>query len=1260
MFKKTLLMSCLLASMGTASAAVGDLASAVKPEMKPFAYEKKVNYVIGKDNENATNRYFVQLRELPAAFVKSSAGVKKNSKLNFKSSSAQSKLAKIQKEQSSFMASAKSKIGGSMKVLHTYSVAFNGYSMELSEAQAEKLLEMPQVLKVVRQVPYEMHTDVGPQHIGADSVWNPTEGTGAKGEGVVVGIIDSGVNVDHPSFTAQGGDGYSHTNPNGSGTYFGDCIEEASLCNDKLIGVFSYDSITSLYEGVRPENGIDYNGHGSHVASTAAGNVLTDLPYYGRGSGEVSNGVPLGDTNIPYMSGVAPHANIISFQVCLPTSGCDLGAMVQAVEDAIISGVDVLNMSIGPSGEGPYPWYDPLDMAFLAANEAGIFTALSAGNSGFGESTVGHLGPWTTIVGNATHGRVFEKTLNSGPGAGTSFTTMEGLGGLSNELTGEVVYAGDVDAFRASCNFLPFLSYPELDGKVVLCDRGGSTLYRKSEVVKDHGAVGIVIRNTAGSNAEFHSIPYVVPGMQISQADGEALYNWMQGEAAPEVTMSAASMAVDNSKANYMNPSSSRGPNSQYPELLVPHISAPGTDIYAAFTDEQPFHGGGAAPSDYAFLSGTSMASPHIAGSAALIKQLHPDWTPAEIQSAMMMTANASMYKADIQGSVEAATAWDRGAGMVQVDKAAQAGLVLDVKSSDFLSADPIAGGDPQQLNTAYLTDSSCPGTCSWTRIFRATEAGEWQFRMLGRNFSIEKLTFEPETISVEAGDEVEVTITATFSSFASDDWIDTTIAAMPSNPQQSMLTMPMRFKPLVAEIPKDVRQDYYWSEAGFDIEGFMFRRPEQISFNSTPLNKAQSFTVETSGQDTTPLSPFDDFTDGVGYFMYEIEEGGKPVEFHISAATNSDSDLFIGLDSNNDGKPQDIERWCIATTTANVGEKCRIENPTPGKYWVLVWNYVGSQDSSDSITVDAVVDGKSIVPMNAIPSGAGSSFDNWPVSIFWQGKIDTHANYYGTVQVLEQDFQSGEYVERGSTQVMISQKGKAVSVITEKEQVSVGETFDITVDIAPNSLKQDLVLDVEIDLHDGFELAESVAGVQVMVDKLVIHRELAAESSESESLVLPVVLAEGISGEFTHSYTIKSSKSSSEQHGELKQFNPNTAPEVSSMVDESEVFEGDSFTLSASGSDPEEDSLTYSWVQIEGPAAFAGARSGQTQIVTAPVVEGSATLVFEVSVSDGEFNSTSVVMVTVNDAPKDGGGSSSWLLLFLLSSVIVARRLKL
>ena len=1252
MFKKSLLLSTLLLSMG----AQGASGSEDKPLLKPFAYEDKVNYVIAKDAENATNNYFVQLRDLPAAFIKSSGSKTKSGKLNLKSSAMQSKMKQLKQQQSSFLTNAKSKVGGSLDIRHRYSVAFNGFSMELTESQAEKLLEMPEVLKVVRQTTYEMQTDVGPQHVGADIVWEPAEGIGAKGEGVIVGIIDSGINTDHPSFASSGDDGYTHTNPNGSGVFFGDCVDDQTLCNDKLIGVFSYDSITSLYEGVRPENGIDYNGHGSHVASTAAGNVLNDLPYYGRGSGETSEGEPIAGTNIAQMSGVAPHANIISFQVCLPTSGCAMDAMLQAVEDSIVTGVDVINMSIGPSGQGPHPWLDPLDMGFLAANEAGIFTALSAGNSGSGNSTVGHLAPWTTQVANATHGRIFTKTVNSSASAATQLTEISGVGGVSNEVTAEIIYAGDISAFNTQCNFLPFRDYPEIEGKIILCDRGSYSLFRMSENVSAHGGLGVVIRNMPESETELHSLPYVVPGIQINEVDGNALFNWMQSEVNPEITISAGTADVDPSKANILNATSSRGPNSNYPNLLVPHVSAPGTEVYAAFTDEQPFHGL-PAPSDYAFLSGTSMASPHVTGAAALMKQLHPDWTPAEIQSALMMTANTSMLKED---AATPADIWDRGAGMIQVDKAVNAGLVLDVRPNEYLESDPAASGDPTTLNTAYLVDANCPGTCRWTRTFRATQDGVWDFAMNGRNFSIDALTIEPATVEVAAGDEVTVEISATFKEFAADDWIDTSVIAVPTATGATPLVLPMRIKPLVAEIPKQVKQDYYWNEAGFDIEGFMFRRPEQILINNTPLTKAQSFTVE-AGQDSSPLTPFDDLTDGVAYFIYELEEAtNAPIDFIISGATNADNDIFIGIDNNNDGVPQSIERVCVAATNANVGERCQISGQTPGKYWVMVWNYEGSTEGTDSITVDIVENGDNVVAMNAVAASTGVPFLDFPVSILWQGMIDTGSNYYGSINILEQDLFSGSYVERGTTQLILSQKGKAVDVSLSKEQISIGESFDLTVDFSGNTLNEDFTIELKIELNDGFELLQSVDGVEFESGVLTVKHDVSANDSTTSTLTIPLALSAQLSGNFVHNYTVKTTRNDNQQKGLLEQYNPNTAPEVFATVDQSEVFEGDTITLSSSGSDAEGDDLTYTWTQVQGPSAFSGTKSGQNQTVTAPTVEGSATLAFDVVVSDGEFNSKSVVMVTVNDAPKGGGGSSSWLLLFLLSSVIVSRRLKL
>ena len=169
----------------------------------------------------------------------------------------------------------------------------------------------------------------------------------------------------------------------------------------------------------RPENGEDYNGHGSHTASTTAGNYIENTPLQAATGEKVSDG-----ENLPFTfestSGVAPRAHIISYQVCYAGnsgdlySGCPESAILSAFEDAIEDGVDAINFSIG--GGESFPWEDPMEMAFLSAREAGISVAAAAGNSGPYYMSADHTSPWVTTVGASTHDRVMDlgaKTINN-------------------------------------------------------------------------------------------------------------------------------------------------------------------------------------------------------------------------------------------------------------------------------------------------------------------------------------------------------------------------------------------------------------------------------------------------------------------------------------------------------------------------------------------------------------------------------------------------------------------------------------------------------------------------------------------------------------------------------------------------------------------------------------------------------------------------------------------------------------------------------
>lgn len=1217
---------------------------------KPFSFEDKVDTVLNKEHEGATNRYFVHLRGQPLAFAAKSEPNFKG-KLDTQTQFAQQFKAKIKTEQQLFMQTAHSLLGEKKDILYSYDTVFNGVAVELTELQAEKLLTLPNVLKVERQISYDMQTDVGPEFIGAKPIWNAQtkQALEAKGEGVIVGIIDSGINTDHPSFQATGGDGYTHTNPLGKGNYLGDCVENKTLCNDKLIGVFSYDSITDSFGDVRPHFGEDYNGHGSHVASTAAGNILTNIPVYRPGNTETSDGTPIPGANFAQVSGVAPHANIISFQVCLPVSGCDMGAMVKAVEDAIDAGVDVINMSIGPSAEGPQPWHSALDLAFLSAAEAGVFVSLSAGNSGPGSNTVGHLAPWTTQVANASHDRVIEKTISAGSEVTATFSDIKGLGGFSESASAELVYAGDVDSLRKQCNFFTWRDYPELKDKIVLCDRGGLSLYDKVDRINQLGGVGVIIRDVEGTDTAQYSISYPIAGVQVTQSQGEELLNWARSETAPVINIDGGVATRQSNKGNIVNATSSRGPTSFLPELLAPQVSAPGTDIYAAYADEQPFNTT-PTPSDFGFLSGTSMASPHVAGAAALLRQLNPSWSPAEIQSALMMTANSQMTRAE---DGLAANLWDRGAGMIQVNHAANTGLVMPVTTESFLAANPAAQGDVKALNVPYLIDSNCPGTCTWERSFKATEAGTFSFSQQGNSYDISEITFTPNEVTLEAGEEVTITISATISEWAEDNWIDGNVIITSEQATQPTLTLPLRIKPLVAHVPASVSQEYYWQNAGFAISDYAFRRPAQIYVTHSPLLKGETTEMAISADNND--TPFDSFEQGVDFFLLDVNEN-EPLDIIIGRSQAIDADLFVGLDTNGDGKPQSVERICVAASTNNVGEQCSLSGAAPGQYWVMAWNYEGSGKAVDTIAVDVVRNiPENRVAMSVVPNTNSASFDTMPFNILWDKQLDENSNYYGNIEVFEQDEYTGTSVSHGSTSLIINQLTSAMALSANSTEVTTGVPTTLTLNLAPNPLSEDVSYKATITLAEGFTASTDDPRVHVASNTVTVSATQPASTTENTTIPLTVTLVTPLEGEFTHQFELHNSKGGNVS-GELVHVNPNHAPTVIIASPALSIDEGESFTLDASQStDIDGNELSIEWHQLSGPSVLSKQTTGAKLTLTTPNVERDTTLAFEVTVSDGEFKATETVTVSV--ANSSSSGSLIWLLI-LFAPAIIRRKL--
>lgn len=589
-----------------------------------------------------------------------------------------------------------------------YYYANYGFAMKLTPSEVELVKNIPGVISVEKDKLYELNTDAGPTFIGANTLWDgsamPDGVTLNKGEGMIVGVIDTGVNMDHISFSDVSEDGYDFAaaNPFGAGNFVGACDGITFICNNKLIGAYDFAD-NGVDESDGPE---DSNGHGSHTASTAVGNTI---------SAPLGGFTTIGGASLaaPSISGVAPHAHLITYDVCI--NSCSGAAITGAINQAIADGVDVISFSI--SG-GLSPWTDA-DRLYLDALAAGIMVSVSAGNTSasvpntFGN--VNHRGPWLLSVAMSTHNRAQknEVTITDPVPVPTDVVDLFGLLGVANNFSGDVnaglLYAGNVQAGNEE-GCTAYTDNTAFTGKIALIMRGSCTFEDKINNADTAGAVGVIVFNGVSD------VPIVmggietttIPALMIGLADGNAIVNFISTVIATDVQalMSSTTVyALIDALGNVLNPGSLTGPNNSF-NVTKPDINGPGTSIFAAYADA------GAPAPQYNFLTGTSMSAPHVAGSAALLVAAQPTWTPSEIKSAMMMTADSSGTRSD--GS--SVTADDVGSGTVDLSKAALAGLVMDETFANYLAADPETGGDPATLNIPSVRNSTCGVSCNWTR----------------------------------------------------------------------------------------------------------------------------------------------------------------------------------------------------------------------------------------------------------------------------------------------------------------------------------------------------------------------------------------------------------------------------------------------------------------------------------------------------------------------------------------------------------------
>jgi len=540
-------------------------------------------------------------------------------------------------------------------MVHDYTFALNGYSAILTDDQAEAIRMQKGVLMVLEDEMRYAETDDTPNFLGLTDpagAW----ATGYTGENVVVGVIDTGIWPEHPSFADDGS--YSFLPAyDGLPCEFGNTAwnpdDAPFTCNNKLLGARQMLDTYRMYylDPDEFDSARDDGGHGTHTASTAAGNSGVDAYILGEYRGTIS--------------GMAPRARVIAYKA-LGNLGGFSSDLAAAIDQAVEDGVDVINYSIGSSSYS----IGVDDIAFLFAADAGVFVATSNGNSGPNPATTGSPAsvPWLTSVGASTHPRFFQGSVTTGDGEEYFGTSITGS-------TDELPLVDSADFGNELCDStVPFTG--DVSGAIVLCKRGTNARIDKGYAVYLAGGAGLILYNQFDGQDQ-ESDTHWVPAVQIDYSDGLAIKDYIDNAASPVAQITGGQkIMVD---APDMAAFSSRGPNRLSGDIIKPDITAPGVQVLAGYS---PFPDEGEVPGElFAAIAGTSMASPHIAGIFALIKQAHPEWSPAMAKSAIMTTAYQDVMKED---GATLADPFDMGAGHVNpgspVHKgsAFQPGLVYD------------------------------------------------------------------------------------------------------------------------------------------------------------------------------------------------------------------------------------------------------------------------------------------------------------------------------------------------------------------------------------------------------------------------------------------------------------------------------------------------------------------------------------------------------------------------------------------------------
>ncbi|KAF3442255.1 hypothetical protein FNV43_RR16171 [Rhamnella rubrinervis] len=535
-------------------------------------------------------------------------------------------------------------------IVHSYTKSFNAFAAKLSSDEVNKLSRMEQVLSVIPNRYHKLHTTRSWDFIGLPL----TARRNLQGESnIVVGVFDTGITPSSDSFND---DGFGPP----PAKWKGACAGSANFsgCNKKFIGAryFKLDGIQDPADILSP---IDVDGHGTHISSTLAGNLVSNASLYGLAKGTAR--------------GAVPSARVAMYKVCWVTSGCSDMDILAAYEAAIDDGVDVISISIGGVSS---EYTGSIAVGAFHALKKGIITLASAGNDGPGLGSLANHAPWLVTVAASGIDRAFRSNAMLGKGlnvSGVGVSTFNPEKPLYPLVSGADIAMNARSKENARFCIEESLDPEKVKGNLVLCKLGSSGV---DSVVKRMGGTGTILESEQFlDDAKI----FMAPATIVNTTTANTINNYIHSSRSASAVIYKSHEVQ--TRAPFVASFSSRGPNPGSQRLLKPDIAAPGVNILASYTLLKSLTGlpGDTQFSKFTLMSGSSISCPHVAGVAAYIKSFYPNWSPAAIRSAIITTAQPMSRRVNNEAE------FAYGAGQVNPRKAVNPGLVYDTNELGYI-----------------------------------------------------------------------------------------------------------------------------------------------------------------------------------------------------------------------------------------------------------------------------------------------------------------------------------------------------------------------------------------------------------------------------------------------------------------------------------------------------------------------------------------------------------------------------------------------